>query len=281
MCKKCCIVIYVTPTYIDHAWQNIRSCGASSPVKLCKLSAHLFCGVACSCEVCAGVQHCDEHAPWSGSLIPCWIPAVLDRCLGTCTSVRTLHRCRTRTPTEATHWPASSVNTCGCRTQTPTAAPLYHPYPQQILKSLLWHSTNIQHVTCPTHHLLFGNSETVWFRHIPLTWLCASLPSLFDLAALGLPISLLFGSFFPQRREKLGGNNDQKTSFRPHAERKVRGRGPRGTVLSNNICAIHSAWDKGGQKTRPRLGEEGGKRRLKIGGGITERPFFTKQDQFH
>lgn len=45
----------------------------------------------------------------------------------------------------------------------------------------------------------------------------------------------------------VGGGNDQKTSLRPHAERIVRGRGPGGTVLSNNICAIHSAWDKGGE----------------------------------
>lgn len=64
-----------------------------------------------------------------------------------------------------------------------------------------------------------------------------------------LPASLLFGSFFLLMRERLDSwgvgepNNDQKTSFRPHAERIVRGKGPRGTVLSN-ICVIYFAWDK-------------------------------------
>lgn len=69
-----------------------------------------------------------------------------------------------------------------------------------------------------------------------LRWLLLVSPS---------PSSL--GPLFPRggRSWGVGGDNDQNTSFRPHAERIVRGRGPRGTVLSNNICAIHSAWDKG------------------------------------
>lgn len=79
--------------------------------RLCGLRAHLFCGVACSCEACAGVRHRDEHAPWPRSLTSCPILALLDRCHGTCTSVSTLPRCRTRTPREATHRPAYSVNT--------------------------------------------------------------------------------------------------------------------------------------------------------------------------
>lgn len=53
----------------------------------------------------------------------------------------------------------------GCKIRTPTAASLYHPYPQQTLNSLLWHSPGIQHVTCPTLRLLFGNGQTAF--HIP------------------------------------------------------------------------------------------------------------------
>lgn len=75
------------------------------------LWAHLFDGVACSCEACAGVRIRDEYAPWPGSLTPCSALSLLDGCLGTCTSVSTLPRCRTRTPREATRRPASSVNT--------------------------------------------------------------------------------------------------------------------------------------------------------------------------
>lgn len=82
-----------------------------------EMRTHLFCGVACSCAVCAGVQGCDEHAAWPGSLTPCVILALSDRCPGTCTCVSTLHRCRTRKSREATHWPASSVFTSGCKTR--------------------------------------------------------------------------------------------------------------------------------------------------------------------
>lgn len=42
----------------------------------------------------------------------------------------------------------------------------------------------------------------------------------------------------------------KKKSFRPHAEHIVRRRGPGGTVLSNNICAIHLVWDKEGTENR-------------------------------
>lgn len=73
--------------------------------------AHLSCGAACSCGERAGVRRRDENAPWPGSLTSCPVPALwLDRCLGTCTSVNTLPKCRARTHREATHWPASSLH---------------------------------------------------------------------------------------------------------------------------------------------------------------------------
>lgn len=78
---------------------------------VCEWRTHLSCGVACSCDACAGVPHRDQHAPWPGSLTSRPIHTLLDRRLGTRTSVRTLSRCRTRTPREATHRSASSLNT--------------------------------------------------------------------------------------------------------------------------------------------------------------------------
>ena len=105
---------------------------------------HLFCCGACSCDMSAGVRHYDEHAPSPGSLAFCSVLALLDRCLGTCTSVNNLPRCRTRTHREAMQWHASSRHKStvpGCKTRTLNTAPLYHPYPQQIPYSGAQHST--------------------------------------------------------------------------------------------------------------------------------------------
>lgn len=120
------------------------------PPEWCELfRAHLFCGAVCSCEACAGVRDHDERAPWPGSLTSCLTPALLDRCLGTCTSERTLPRCRTRTDREATHRPASSVQKSACtswmqdlnRYCSSTAASI----PSANLRSLLCRSPNLQH----------------------------------------------------------------------------------------------------------------------------------------
>ena len=105
--------------------------------KSSELRTHLSCDVACSCDVCACVRHRDEHVPLPGFLTPCLILSLWDRCPGTCTSVNTLPRCRSRTPREATHWPASSFSTscmqilnpyCSSSVSSIPTANTYFPY---------------------------------------------------------------------------------------------------------------------------------------------------------
>lgn len=154
----------------------------SAVCQLCEISTHLFSGVPCSCEVCGGVPHCDEYAPWTGSLTSCLNLVLPARCHGTCTTWSTLHRCRTRTPRGATHRHASS------RVQDAipvllTAVRLYRPSPQSTLYRGTPQTFNMWPILHPTSYL-----------EIVSPYSSAPLPSLFTLTALTL--SLLFGPFF-------------------------------------------------------------------------------------
>lgn len=229
--------------------------------------SYLFFGVACSCEACAGVRHRDEHAPWTGSLTSCPILTPLDRCLGTCTSVCTLPRCRTRTPRAATHWPASSVNTSWM--QDPNL------YCSSTVPSIPWDNCDLPTVALHKHStcdLSYTEIVKQYVSFIILKHGCVLLfpPSLIWLLLVS-PSPSSLGPFFLPWRENLGGNNDQKTSFRPHAERVVRERGPRGTVLSNNICAIHS-WDMVGAENKAQSRGGGGWNK----GEVTQRGLFSQ-----
>lgn len=252
-----------------------------SSLTRCGLRAHLSCGAACSCGERAGVRRCDENAPWPGSLTSCPVPALwLDRCLGTCTSVNTLPKCRARTHREATHWPASSLHKS--HTSWMLDRRLYHTSaPVPSMSSANSTRFNMWPALCTARYLDIVK-EYVFFillRHgcellFPpsLIWLLLVFPS---------PSSL--GPFFFRVERRWGGNNDQKTSFRPHAERIVRGRGPRGTVLSNNICAIHSTWDGEGRGTENKAQSRGGGswKEVEIRGRQHREACFPKSDQFH
>lgn len=65
----------------------------------------------------------------------------------------------------------------------------------------------------------------------------------------------------PSEEGEVGGETTiKKQVCGPHAERIVRGRSPRGTVLSNGICAIHFAWECGRGGAENNLQSEGGGR---------------------
>lgn len=204
----------------------------SAVCQLCEFSTHLFSGVPCSCEVCAGVSHCDEHAPWTGSLTSCLNLALPARCHGTCTTWSTLHRCRTRTPRGATHRHASSCY--GSRMLFPNSLLWfgYINHPLSLLSTVALH----RHSTCDLSYAPL----LIWrfmFLHIPqllfppfLLWLLSLSPS--SLVSTPPPPP-------PLSSKKLGDVGlgwgqtmiKKKTSFRPHAEHIVRRRGLGGTVL--------------------------------------------------
>lgn len=127
----------------------------SAVCQLCEFSTHLFSGVPCSCEVCAGVPHCDEHAPWTGSLTSCLNLALPARCHDTCTTWSTLHRCRTRTPRGATHRHASSCY--GSRMQFPDYLLWFGciNHPLSLLSTVALHRHSTFNYLTP--HFLFGD----------------------------------------------------------------------------------------------------------------------------
>lgn len=65
-----------------------------------------------------------------------------------------------------------------------------------------------------------------------------SLPLFFSAS---LSLSLLFLASLVSFGKEVGGNNDWKTSFRPHAGSAGEEERGTGTVSSNNICVIRSA----------------------------------------
>lgn len=135
---------------------------------------------------------------------------------------------------------------------------VHHPAPQKAPKSPLWWSaTTISSVLSASGKIV---QQLVFFIILGhgLSLLCP-LPS--DLVALGRPISLISVCWSALRGGRGWGETTiKKQVSRPHAERIVRGRSPRGTVLSNGICAIHFAWEcrRGGAENN--LQSEGGGR---------------------